>query len=86
MQRLSAGGLSGTSADVRFIMKIAIEQLASSIVLCHNHPSGNTTPSNLDINLTQKVKDGGALLNIRLMDHVIVAENKYYSFAEEGRL
>jgi len=86
MQRLSTGGLAGTSADVRFIMKTAIEQLASSIVLCHNHPSGNVTPSNIDIHLTQKVKDGGKLLNIRLIDHIIIADNKYYSFAEEKML
>jgi len=86
MQRLSAGGLSDTSADVRFIMKMAIERLASRIVICHNHPSGNTTPSKQDMMLTRKIKEGGALLDITLIDHVIVADNKYYSFADEGKL
>jgi len=86
MQRLSVGGLSNTAADVRLIMKMAIEQLASCIVLCHNHPSGNATPSQYDMQITNKVKEGGALLDIRLIDHVIIADNQYYSFADEGRL
>ena len=84
MKRLSVGGVSGTQADVRLIMKMAIEHLATSVVLCHNHPSGNTTPSKGDIEITRKVKEGGALLDIALIDHVIVADNKYYSFADEG--
>jgi DNA repair protein RadC len=86
MQRLSTGGLADTSADVRLIMKMAIERLASGIVLCHNHPSGNATPSKQDISVTRKVREGGALLDITLLDHVIVADNKYYSFADEGTL
>ena len=83
MKRLSAGGLADTPVDVRLIMKMAIEQLASRIALCHNHPSGNPTPSNHDILATQKVKDGGKMLNIELVDHVIVGDNGYYSFADE---
>ena len=86
MQRLSVGGLENTSVDVRLIMKMAIEQLASRIVLCHNHPSGNVMPGKQDILVTQKVKEGGALLDIALIDHLIVADNKYYSFADEGAL
>ena len=86
MQRLSVGGLSGTSVDIRLIMKMAIEQLASTIVLCHNHPSGNMTPSEQDILTTRKVKEGGSLLDITLIDHVIIADNKYYSFADERML
>ena len=86
MQRLSVGGLTNTAADVRLIMKMAIEQLASCIVLCHNHPSGNVTPGNYDMLVTGKVKEGGALLDIRLIDHVIIANNQYYSFADEGRI
>jgi len=82
-QRISSGGLSDTVVDVRLIMKMTIERLAPFIALCHNHPSGNVTPSKQDILLTQKVKEGGALLNITLLDHVIVANNKYYSFADE---
>jgi len=86
VQRLSVGGLANASVDVRLIMKMAIEQLASSIALCHNHPSGNITPSKNDILLTQKVKEGGALLDITLVDHVIVAGSEYFSFADEGML
>ena len=86
MQRLSVGGLSNTSADVRLIMKMAIERLSSRIALCHNHPSGNATPSNLDRKLTQQIKQGGALLDIVLIDHLIVADNSYYSFADEDAL
>ena len=85
-QRLSIGGLTDTSADVRFIMKMAIERLASRIAICHNHPSGNLTPSKQDIALTRKIKEGGALLDISLIDHVIVGDKKYYSFADEGKI
>ena len=83
MQRLSIGGLTDTSADVRFIMKMAIERLASRIAICHNHPSGNPTPSKQDILLTRQTKEGCALLDITLIDHLIVGDNKYYSFADE---
>ena len=86
MQRLSTGGLADTLVDVRLIMKMVIEQLASCIVLCHNHPSGNAMPSKQDILVTRKIKEGGALLDITLLDHVIVADNQYYSFADEGNL
>jgi len=86
IQRLSAGGLSNVSADVRLVMKMAIERLSSRIVLCHNHPSGNVAPSEFDRKLTQQIKQGGALLDIVLVDHLIVADNKYYSFADEGAL
>jgi len=84
MQRLSIGGLEGTSADIRFIMKMAIERLSSKIVVCHNHPSGIAIPSKQDMALTRKIKEGGALLDITLIDHLIVGDNKYYSFADEG--
>jgi len=86
MQRLSIGGLTDTSADVRFIMKMAIERLASHIAICHNHPSGNITPSKQDITLTRQIKEGGALLDVTLIEHLIVGDNKYYSFADEGTL
>lgn len=85
-QRLSIGGLSDTSADIRIIMKMAIERLASRIALCHNHPSGNVSPSKQDITLTQKINEGGKLLDILLIDHLIVADQKYYSFGDEGAL
>ena len=86
MKRLSAGGLTDTSVDVRLIMKMAIDNLAARIVLCHNHPSGNTMPSKHDITATQKIKNGGALLDIELIEHVIIADNRYYSFADEGTI
>ncbi len=86
LQRLSSGGISDTSVDVRLIMKMAVEQLASGIVVCHNHPSGNPAPGDQDVLITKKIKEGGALLDIALLDHVIIADNKYYSFADEGKL
>ena len=86
MQRLSAGGLTDTPVDVRLMMKMTIEQLASRIVICHNHPSGSATPSQQDIMLTRKVKESAALLDVVLLDHVIVADKGYYSFADEGML
>ncbi len=86
MQRISAGGLSETVVDVRLIMKMGIERLASSIALCHNHPSGNSQPSGQDKAITHKVKEGGTLLDIALLDHVIIADNSYYSFSDEEQL
>ena len=86
VKRLSAGGLSNTCVDIRIVMKMAIEQLASNIILCHNHPSGNCKPSHSDIELTRKAKEGGLLLDVNLVDHVIIADNKYYSFADEGMI
>ncbi len=83
-KRVSEGGVSGTVADPRIIFKMALEELASGIVVAHNHPSGNLTPSQSDINLTKKLKEAGKLLDIQLFDHVIVGEQKYFSFADEG--
>ncbi len=85
-KRLSSGGISGTVADSRLIFKEAIESLASSIIVCHNHPSGNRKPSHSDINLTEKLVKAGKLLEIAVLDHLIVTENGYYSFADEGRI
>ena len=85
-QRLSSCGLADAPADVRLIIKMGIERLAPFIALCHNHPSGNVTPSKQDLLLTRKVKEGGALLDITLIDHVIVGDKTYYSFADEGAL
>jgi DNA repair protein RadC len=82
--RMSEGGIAGTVVDPRLIFKSALDHLASSIILCHNHPSGNPKPSQADLDLTHKMKDAGKLLDIQLPDHVIVAGNSYYSFADEG--
>jgi DNA repair protein RadC len=81
---MSKGGISGTVADIRLILKAGIECLASSIILCHNHPSGNLMPSIEDKLLTNKCKDSALLMDIRLLDHLIIYENKYYSFSDEG--
>jgi DNA repair protein RadC len=85
-QRISQGGISGTITDVRLIMKTAIELLASSIVVCHNHPSGNREPSEADIRITGKIKEAAAFFDITLLDHIIVTDSGYYSFADNGSL
>jgi len=84
--KLSQGGISGTVTDVRIILKKAIEMLASGIIVCHNHPSGNTSPSESDTKITQKIKDAGNLVDIQLLDHLIITEKDYYSFADNGLL
>ncbi|MFW5889816.1 MAG: RadC family protein [Marinilabiliaceae bacterium] len=81
---VSKGGISGTVIDVRIIMEKALYQHASSLILCHNHPSGNSQPSKADKDITRKLKEAGKILDIRVLDHVIVAENRYFSFADEG--
>ena len=85
-QKISQGGITGTVADTRLIFKAALDNFACSIVLCHNHPSGNLAPSNEDKTLTQKIKQAGALLDISVLDHIIVSDNGYFSFADEGLL
>ncbi|MCA1757633.1 MAG: DNA repair protein RadC [Bacteroidales bacterium] len=85
-QRISQGGISGTITDVRLIMKTAIELLSSSIVVCHNHPSGNREPSEADIRITGKIKEATAFFDITLLDHIIVTDSGYYSFADSGSL
>jgi len=81
---VSRGGVTGTVADVRMMLKMAVENLASAIVLAHNHPSGNTKPSDADIQLTRKVKEAANLFDVQLLDHIIVGEGAYYSFTDEG--
>lgn len=84
--QLSIGGITATLVDVRLIFKKGISLGATSIVLCHNHPSGNLTPSGADIQLTEKIIKGGNILDIKVLDHIIIAEEGYYSFADENRL
>jgi len=84
--KLSQGGISGTVTDVRIVMKKAIEYLASGIIVCHNHPSGNLNPSESDNKITQKIKEAGNLLDIQLLDHLIISDKNYYSFADNGLL
>jgi len=83
-QQISIGGVSGTVADPKMIFKAAIEHLASSIILIHNHPSGNLTPSQADKDLTKKVKEGGQTLDIPVLDHLIFSDTGHFSFADEG--
>ncbi len=84
--KLSQGGISGTVTDVRMVMKKAIEYLASGIIVCHNHPSGNLNPSESDSKITQKIKEAGNMMDIQLLDHLIISEKDYYSFADNGLL
>lgn len=84
--RLSRGGLDQTTADVRSILREALIKRATQIALVHNHPSGNIQPSNDDVRLTQAVQRAAATMNIRLIDHLVVTDGKYYSFNDEGQL
>lgn len=83
---ISKGGITGTVADPRVILKKALEEDATAIVLCHNHPSGNLQPSRADEELTKKIKEAANYLDIRIIDHIIVSEDGFYSFADEGIL
>lgn len=85
-QRISAGGVAGTVADPKLIYQSALSALASGIIVAHNHPSGNLVASKEDIDLTRKLTEAGKMLDIRMLDHLIVAGNKYYSFADHGAL
>lgn len=83
---ISKGGQSGTIADPKIIFNIALENHASSLILAHNHPSGNLKPSNADIELTRKLKSAGMFLDIPILDHLIITDNGFMSFADEGML
>lgn len=83
-QKISAGGISGTVADPKVIFKCALEYSASSIILIHNHPSGNLNPSEADKQLTIKMKEAGKLLDISVLDHLIFSDHGFFSFADEN--
>jgi DNA repair protein RadC len=83
---ISEGGITGTVADPRIILRKALDEDAVSIILCHNHPSGSLKPSRADEELTTKIKEAAKYFDIRVIDHIIVSENGYYSFADEGLL
>lgn len=83
---VSTGGVSGTVADPKLIFAAAIKANASAIILSHSHPSGQHKPSDADLKLTKKMKDGGQYLEISVLDHIIVTSEGYYSFADEGVL
>lgn len=84
--KTSHGGVAGTIADVRIIMKHAIAKLASTLILCHNHPSGNASPSRSDDKITDKLKRACTFFDMKLADHIIIANSRYYSYADEGKL
>lgn len=84
--QLSKGGITGTIVDVRLVFKIALEQNAVAIVLAHNHPSGKLQASEADIQVTKRIKNAGLQLDISVLDHIIVTEHSYFSFADEGIL
>ncbi len=86
IQCISEGGLDSTVVDPKRIYKIALEENAAGLILCHNHPSGRLFPSDSDIRLTEKIKKSGEFLDIKVLDHLIVGDEKYYSFADEGKL
>jgi len=83
---IGEGGLSNAIVDMRKFFKIALDNNAVSVIMCHNHPSNNVNPSEPDIDLTKRIKAAGELLNIKVLDHVIVGDEKYYSFSDEGIL
>jgi DNA repair protein RadC len=81
---ISVGGITGTVADPRIILKKALEEEAVSLILCHNHPSGNLKPSKADEDLTSKIRNAARFFDISILDHIIVSTDGYYSFADEG--
>jgi DNA repair protein RadC len=84
--KISEGGTAGTVVDPKLIFTQAINLLASSIILAHNHPSGNNKPSDADIVITKKIKEGAQLIDVFVADHIIVCNNCFYSFADQGIL
>ncbi|HNS12697.1 MAG TPA: DNA repair protein RadC [Bacteroidia bacterium] len=85
-QQISMGGMSGTVADPRMIFKSALDKKALAIILCHNHPSGNNQPSEADLSLTKSLHAAGKILEISVLDHIIITQSSYYSFADEGNI
>jgi DNA repair protein RadC len=85
-EKLSQGGITGTVIDVRLVLRSALEKHATSLIFCHNHPSGNLDPSDADKKITRQLKDAAALMEIPVIDHLIVTQSGYFSFADEGLL
>lgn len=86
VSEISTGGITGTVVDIRLILSTALKMNATSLILCHNHPSGNLTPSIQDETVTTKIKNAAALMDISVLDHIILSNEGYYSFADEGRI
>ena len=85
-RKLSQGGMTGTVIDVRLVLKLALEKHATSMIFCHNHPSGNLDPSDADKKITKQLKEAAAVMEIPVIDHLIVTQAGYFSFADEGLL
>jgi DNA repair protein RadC len=85
-KRISEGGITGTVVDVKIILKYALDTYASSIALIHNHPSGDPSPSSQDVEITQKVKEAAKYMDILVIDHLIIGQDCYFSFADEGMM
>lgn len=86
MQKISEGGTTGTVVDAKVVFKKALDHLATAIILVHNHPSGNKMPSSADLDITKKIKSFGELIEITILDHIIIANDNYFSFADENVL
>lgn len=86
LEKIGVGGMTGTTADPKKIFKCALENNAASIMLCHNHPSGNVIPSNADKKITENLVKAGQFLEIKILDHIIIGNDNYFSFADEGLL
>jgi DNA repair protein RadC len=84
--RISIGGTTGTVVDTKVIFQTALKANSHSLILCHNHPSGNLKPSDADIKITKAIKEAGRIMEIPLLDHLIITDEGYYSFADEGIL
>lgn len=82
--KISQGGVTGTVVDPKIIAKYIVDSLSSAVMLCHNHPSGSTKPSQQDIDLTKTIKEMAQLFNCKLLEHVILTEDSFFSFADEG--
>ncbi len=85
-QKISQGGITATLVDIRLVLKRALELNSTALVLCHNHPSGNLKPSEADFRLTEKVKLAAKLMDIQVLDHIIITDHSYFSFADQGRI
>ena len=84
--KLSQGGICGTIMDIKLICKYAVDALASSVIIAHNHPSGNLNPSNADIEITNKIKAALDIVDSKLIEHIILTADSYYSFADNGKI
>jgi DNA repair protein RadC len=84
--KVSSGGTSGTVVDPKILFQFALLATASSLIICHNHPSGNLNPSSADNDITKKICEAGKLLDIQVLDHIILTSESYYSFADNGKI